>query len=172
MNCDTARQTRLPGPYGEVGEAQLDGKRVHFLAMDLVEGRTLRRVLADGGPVPEPLLREIALQAARGLAALHGAGVVHRDLKPDNLLLTHDRRIRITDLGVAKVPEGSASVTIAGHFVGSPAYASPEQCANRAVGPSADLYSLGAVLYELASGRPPFDAHRWCMARRDLADHA
>jgi tetratricopeptide (TPR) repeat protein len=139
-------------------EASVGGARLHFLVMERVRGRTLRALLDEMGTVPEALWREIALQCARGLSALHDAGVVHRDLKPENVLLTDDRRVRIMDLGVAKAATASRALTTEGQFVGSVRYASPEQAAGGDVGPAADLYSLGVVLYELATGRTPFDA--------------
>ncbi len=139
-----------------------EGVELHCLVLELVKGRTLRRLLESLGTVPEALLRELGAQAARGLAALHRAGIVHRDVKPENLVLTDDRRLLVMDLGVAKVLGGAALVergtlTTAGQFVGSLHYAAPEQCEGTEVGPAADLYALGAVLYELATGRPPFE---------------
>jgi len=140
-----------------------DGVELHGLVLELVRGRTLRRLLESLGTVPEALLRELGAQAARGLEALHRAGLVHRDVKPENLVLTDDRRLLVMDLGVAKVLGGAAlaersTLTTAGQFVGSLHYASPEQCEGAEVGPAADLYALGAVLYELATGRPPFES--------------
>jgi tetratricopeptide (TPR) repeat protein len=142
----------------EVGEAEVAGATLDYLVMERVRGRTLRQMLRELGSLPEALLREIARQTALGLAALHAAGVVHRDVKPENVVLADDGRVRLMDLGVAKVAGGTGGLTVEGQFVGSPAYAAPEQCQGRVVGPPADLYALGAVLYELASGRPPFDA--------------
>jgi len=139
------------------GDVRLRDTTLHYLVMERVRGRTLRRLLDEMGAVPEALVREIALQAARGLEALHAAGVVHRDLKPENLLLSDDRRVRIMDLGVAKVAASGPALTHEGQFVGSMRYASPEQCAGAEVGPASDQYGLGAVLYELVAGRPPFD---------------
>jgi len=136
----------------EVGEA--DGRL--FLAMELVEGKTLRELLGELGNVPERLLREIALQAARGLGAIHAAGIIHRDLKPENLVLTTDQRLRIMDLGIAKLREAAAPLTQEGQFLGSLPYASPEQCGLGEVGPPADIYALGVVLHELATGSNPF----------------
>ncbi len=142
----------------DLGEARVGDHSLHYLVMERVHGRTLRRLLEELGTVPEALLREIAVQAARGLAALHAVGVVHRDVKPENILLADDRRVRIMDLGVAKVAGGSSgALTQEGQFIGSFRYASPEQCEGREIGPSADLYALGVVLYELAVGRAPFE---------------
>jgi serine/threonine protein kinase len=138
-----------------------EGVELHCLVLELVKGRTLRRLLESLGTVPEALLRELGAQAARGLAALHRAGIVHRDVKPENLVLTDDRRLLVMDLGVAKVLGGAALVergtlTTAGQFVGSLHYAAPEQCEGTEVGPAADLYALGAAL-RARDGRPPFE---------------
>jgi len=133
-----------------------EGKQIHYMVMEYVEGRSLRQLLRDLGTVPETLLREITLQIADGLAAIHAAGIVHRDLKPENVLITDDQHVRIMDLGVAKLQEASVALTSAGHFVGSLLYAAPEQFRSEEVGPPADLYSLGVMLYEFATGDNPF----------------
>ena len=101
-------------------------------------------------------MRAIARQAAAGLAAIHEAGIVHRDLKPENILITRDQRIAIMDLGVAKPADATTDLTLVGQFIGSLAYASPEQCEGNDVNVAADLYGLGVVLYELATGTNPF----------------
>ena len=124
-----------------------------FLVMEYVEGRTLRALLEDLGTVPEALVREIARQAAEGLQAIHEAGVVHRDVKPENVLITDDHRVRIMDLGVARIQDASVGLTKEGQFAGSLLYAAPEQLKKGTVGPAADLYALGVVLHELATGR-------------------
>jgi len=134
----------------------VEDKQVHYMVLEYVRGKSLRELLHDLGTVPETLLREIALQTAAGLAAIHEAGIIHRDLKPENILITEDHEIRIMDLGVAKLQEASVAITKEGHFAGSLLYAAPEQFQNDAVGPRADLYSLGVLLYELATGRHPF----------------
>jgi len=141
----------------DVGEVEAEpGGTCRFLVMEYVEGRTLRELAADLGTVPEAFLREIGAQVAAGLAAIHAAGIVHRDLKPENILISDDQRVRIMDLGVAKLQEASVELTHEGQFLGSLAYAAPEQCDGRAVGPAADLYALGVVLYELTTGLNPF----------------
>ncbi|MHC4491830.1 MAG: serine/threonine-protein kinase [Planctomycetota bacterium] len=140
----------------DVDATELEGKAVHYMAMEYVEGKSLRRLLLDLGTVPETLLREIALQTVAGLAAIHKEGIVHRDLKPENVLITDDHEIRIMDLGVAKLQEASIAITKEGQFAGSVLYAAPEQFGPEEVGPSVDLYSLGVLLYELATGANPF----------------
>jgi tetratricopeptide (TPR) repeat protein/tRNA A-37 threonylcarbamoyl transferase component Bud32 len=140
----------------DVDALEVDGTTTHFLVMEYVEGRTLRDLLHDLGTVPEALLREIARQVAAGLSAIHEAGVVHRDLKPENILVTHDHQVRIMDLGVARLVEQSVALTKRGEFAGSLLYAAPEQFGSEPVGPAADLYSFGVLLYELAAGENPF----------------
>ncbi len=140
----------------EVDATLHEDKQVNYMAMEYVEGRSLRQLLQDLEIVPETLLREIALQIAAGLASIHSEGIVHRDLKPENVLITDDQRVRIMDLGVAKLQEASIAITKEGQFTGSLLYAAPEQCNARDVGPPADLYSLGVMLYELATGQNPF----------------
>ncbi len=140
----------------DVDATELADMVVHYMAMEYVEGKSLRKLLLDLGTIPETLLREIALQTAAGLAAIHEAGIVHRDLKPENILITDDHEIRIMDLGVARLQEASIAITKEGQFAGSVLYAAPEQFGPEEVGPSADLYSLGVLLYELATGDNPF----------------
>jgi tetratricopeptide (TPR) repeat protein len=137
-------------------EVSLEGKTTHFLVMEYVKGRPLRDLLAELGAVPEGLVHEIARQVSAGLAAIHEAGIVHRDLKPENVLITEDHEIRIMDLGVARIVEDSVALTEEGQFAGSLPYASPEQFRGESVGPAADLYSLGVLLYELVTGENPF----------------
>ncbi len=140
----------------DVDMLAVDGKQVNFMVMEYVEGRTLRALLEDLKTVPETLLREVARQVAAGLEAIHAAGIVHRDLKPENILITPDHEVKVMDLGVARLMEESVALTREGQFAGSLLYAAPEQFGGKDVGPSADLYSVGVLLYELASGENPF----------------
>lgn len=133
-----------------------------FLAMEYVEGLTLCRVLADGGPLSWPALRAITEQVLDGLAFAHDHGIIHRDLKPANLIVEGGDplggRTRILDLGIAhdqKVQPGR-TLTSEGMVLGTPAYASPEQLRGDPVGPGSDLFSLGVVLYQAMTGERPF----------------
>jgi hypothetical protein len=135
---------------------------VAYSVTELLEGETLRQRL-DAGPVPPRKALEWAAQLALGLAAAHDRGIVHRDLKPDNVFLTHDGRLKILDFGVARrsgPPTGLASeptmTTQPGVFVGTPAYASPEQVLGEPATPRSDLFAFGVVLYELLTGTQPF----------------
>jgi serine/threonine protein kinase len=123
-----------------------------YIVMELVEGETL----AERGRVPLEEARALALQAARGLAHAHDAGLIHRDIKPGNLLVRVDGTLKIADFGIARAAETTA-LTKAGTVLGTAAYLAPEQALGEEVTPAADVYSLGAVLYELLTGRPPFE---------------
>jgi serine/threonine protein kinase len=137
-----------------VYDAGEDGGRP-YIVMELVEGETLADLLARGR-VPPDQARALALQAAEGLAHAHEAGLVHRDIKPQNLILRDDGTLKIADFGIARAAEATA-LTQAGTVLGTAAYLSPEQALGEAVTPAADVYSLGAVLYELLTGQPPFE---------------
>jgi tetratricopeptide (TPR) repeat protein/tRNA A-37 threonylcarbamoyl transferase component Bud32 len=140
----------------EAGTALVDGVLRHFLVMELAEGRTLRALLDEEGPLPEPRLRDVGRQIAEALAAIHAAGAVHGDVKPSNVIIDASGVARLMDLGVARL-HGAPTLTGAGVFLGSLAYASPEQLGRAVVGPSSDLYSLGLLLYEAAAGRRPLE---------------
>lgn len=143
----------------DMDSIMVDGEQMNYMVMEFVRGQTLRELLRELGTVPETLLREIALQLTAGLAAIHEAGIVHRDLKLENAVISPNHTVRIMDLGVAKTQEASVALTMTGRFAGSYAYAAPEQFRKDAVvGPAADLYALGVVLYELATGGNPFTA--------------
>jgi hypothetical protein len=128
-----------------------------FFAMELVEGTDLKARL-DAGPLP-PGQAAVLLQAlAQAVHYAHEHGIIHRDLKPANVLLTRDGTPKVTDFGLAKYLEGDAGQTRSGAILGTPSYMAPEQAAGqtRGVGPLSDVYALGAILYELLTGRPPF----------------
>ncbi|MHC4339991.1 MAG: protein kinase domain-containing protein, partial [Planctomycetota bacterium] len=142
----------------DVGSAVVGGSTHHYLVMEYVEGQTLRGLLRELGRVPEELCRHIGRQVAKGLEAIHAAGVVHRDLKPENVLITDEQVVKVMDLGVARLQEAAFKLSQTGAFLGSVLYAAPEQFRGEAPDSRADFYSLGLVLYELATGRHPFQA--------------
>jgi len=137
--------------FGEV-----DGRA--YLVMELVPGEPLSGILArTGGLTPEAALDLIA-QAARALAVAHAAGIVHRDVKPANLLVTADGTVKITDFGIARGLRMASSQTQTGMVMGTAHYISPEQASGQEITPASDLYSLGVVAYECLTGVAPFDA--------------
>jgi WD40 repeat protein/tRNA A-37 threonylcarbamoyl transferase component Bud32 len=131
-----------------------------ILAMEYVDGPDLARLVRERGPLPVRLACDCVRQAALGLQHAHERGVVHRDVKPHNLLLGRDGRVRLLDLGVARLltrTEGSATLTAMGALLGTPDYIAPEQAMNsRGADIRSDLYSLGATFYFLLTGQPPF----------------
>lgn len=131
---------------------------LYYFAMELVDGGSARMLLkASGGRLSEDRALTIAAQIAAALSAAHAAGLVHHDVKPENILLTRDGRAKLADLGIAV--RRSATATGAGEFWGTPAYVAPEVSEGRVDNdPRSDLYSLGAVLFEFLVGRPPFQA--------------
>ncbi|MBK9037459.1 MAG: protein kinase [Myxococcales bacterium] len=129
-----------------------------YIAMEWLDGHTLEDILARGGRIPPEQAVRIGLQVLSALEAAHAAGIVHRDIKPDNLMVLPSGRIKVTDFGVARVRGSDLAHTQAGMIVGTPQYAAPEQLAGGAIDHRIDLYALACVLYEALVGRPPFEA--------------
>jgi len=123
-----------------------------------VRGRTVREVLDKEGALPVRQAVEVAAQAADALAHAHGNGLVHRDVKPGNILLSDDGRVLVADFGIAKAAEATADLTEVGQVVGTAKYLSPEQVEGQPLDARSDVYALGVVLYEMLTGRPPFSA--------------
>ncbi len=130
--------------------------QLQFYVMEYFE-KSLADLLREGPLEPVRALR-VAAQAARGLQAVHDAGVIHRDVKPSNILIGEDGVARIGDFGVARLATATR-MTHTGAIIGTPAYMAPEQAENPEVGARADIYSLGVVLYEMLTGRPPFEGN-------------
>jgi len=127
---------------------------VPYLVMEYVAGPSLATVLATEGTLSPGRVLTLVAQAAQALACAHAAGIVHRDMKPGNVLVDVSQ-VKIADFGIARAV-GAPSVTRAGLMLGTPAYLSPEQAAGRPATPASDLYSLGVIAYESLTGRPPF----------------
>jgi eukaryotic-like serine/threonine-protein kinase len=142
----------------EIGEVE----GLPFVALELLEGGDLDDRLA-GTPQPGVQAAELAATPARAVHAAHQSRIVHRDLKPANVLFTAEGVPKITDFGLAKRMESDSHQTESGQIMGSPSYMAPEQASGHTkdVGPAADVYALGAILYEMLTGRPPFKADLW-----------
>jgi WD40 repeat protein/tRNA A-37 threonylcarbamoyl transferase component Bud32 len=155
--AEAAAQLDHPGivPIYEVGEHA--GQ--HYFAMGFVEGDSLAAKVKDG-PLPPREAAGMIEQVARAVDYAHGRGIIHRDLKPANVLLDHEGQPKITDFGLARRVASESHLTVSGQVVGTPSYMPPEQAAGKSdpIGPAADVYALGATLYCLLTGRPPFQA--------------
>ncbi|MEU6770647.1 serine/threonine-protein kinase [Streptomyces sp. NPDC046759] len=157
LEAQTAGRLSHPNVVGVLDFGEHEGRL--FLVMELVEGDSLADRLTVSGSLPAEQVAHIAAQAALGLAVAHRQGVVHRDIKPANLLLGTDGTLKIGDFGIARfLDDPGAALTATGQIVGTSLYLAPERALGRTAGPASDVYSLGCVLYQLLTGRPPFQA--------------
>ncbi len=143
-----------PNVVGVYDAGEQDG--LPYIVMECVEGETLAELLRREERLEPARVIELGVQACAGLEHAHRAGLVHRDVKPANLLLTGDGTLKIADFGIAHAAEGT-KLTAVGTVLGTAGYLSPEQASGEPVTPATDLYSLGCCLYELLDGRPPYD---------------
>jgi len=150
---DALRKLKNPHVV-ELFDQGVDGD-MHYYAMEYVEGETLTARLRREKRIPWRDVVELSIQICVALKAAHDAGIIHRDLKPSNLLLAPDGQIKLTDFGVAQVFAGS-KLTVTGGIIGTAEYMSPEQGQGKRITKRSDLYSLGAVMYVMLTGRPPF----------------
>ncbi|MFI6295208.1 serine/threonine-protein kinase [Nonomuraea sp. NPDC050790] len=164
LNRRTIREARAAGRlehpsvvvvYDVVEE---DGRP--WIVMNLVRSRSLARVVADGGPLPPGRVAAIGAALLDALRTAHAAGVLHRDVKPENVLLADDGRVVLTDFGIATL-EAEQGLTATGNLVGTPAYMPPERLNGLPAGPESDLWALGATLYTAVEGRAPFRGDSW-----------
>jgi beta-lactam-binding protein with PASTA domain/predicted Ser/Thr protein kinase len=126
----------------------------YYIAMEYLEGRTLKELLVARGPTPVPVAIDYARQILAALGFAHQHGVVHRDIKPHNVAVAPDGRIKVMDFGIARA--GTSQMTETGSIIGTAQYLSPEQAKGAPVGPTSDIYSVGIVLYEMLTGSVPF----------------
>mgnify|MGYP003390093150 CR=1 FL=1 len=152
---EIASMEQLKSPHiVEFYESGNDGD-LYFYSMEYVDGETLTSRLKRDKRMPWPEVIDLCLQMCRALKAAHNSGIIHRDLKPSNLMLSNDGTVKLTDFGVAQV-FASQKLTVTGGIVGTAEYMSPEQAKGQRATKKSDLYSLGAVMYVMLTGRPPF----------------
>ncbi len=144
-----------PNIAGVFDYAEDDGRP--YIVMELLDGETLAQRIGRMGALDPPLVVRIGADVADALAAAHEAGLVHRDVKPANVMLTERGDVKVMDFGIAASSLGGTGLTGTGMVMGTARYLSPEQAAGGQATPASDLYSLGAVLYEMLTGRPPFE---------------
>jgi len=150
----TVAQLSHPNIVTVIDRGEDEGRQ--FIVFEYVDGENLKELLERSGPLPVRRAVELSVQIAHGLAFAHRHGLVHRDVKPQNVLLNGDGEAKVTDFGIARSLDVEHGVTQTGTVLGTSAYIAPEQASGRPVGPHTDVYSLGVVLYELLTGEVPF----------------
>ena len=155
------QEARLQGALNHPNVALLFDYFIHdgapVAVMEFIDGESLEQMIKRRGPIPAHECLPLFRQALAGVAAAHRAGIVHRDLKPSNLMVTRERVVKVMDFGIAKRQGVAGATKVSSTSIGSPLYMAPEQILGRAVDCRTDIYSLGLTLYQLLSGRPPFN---------------
>ena len=141
----------------DIGEDLLEGKKIYYIVMEYVEGQTLKDLIDEEGKLSNHDIIDYSVQIAQALKSAHASGIIHRDIKPQNILIDKFGLAKVTDFGIARV-SSNATITYTSSILGTVHYISPEQAKGKIVDEKSDLYSLGAVMYEMATGRVPFDA--------------
>src|SRR3954463_3888224 len=159
---------RLQTPYiARVLDAGQDPDSPPFIVMELVQGLTVSELIRRNGPFPIAETADIIDQLLSALGSAHALGIIHRDIKPQNLMLDGERRLKVLDFGVARV---IGTVTATGHLLGTPEYMASEQVSGQTIDYRTDFCAAGAVIYQMLSGRPPFIRYSggdlWEMIRR------
>jgi len=160
-NAAALQHAGIAGVFDYSSDPGPDHSGSPYLVMELVDGQPLSTLLAQakgaGRALDPAVVRDLVLQTADALAVAHAAGIVHRDVKPANLIVTPDRRVKVTDFGIARAAD-DAQITRTGAVMGTPQYLSPEQARGNPSVPASDVYSLGVVAFECLAGRRPFEA--------------
>ena len=141
----------------DVGTEKIQDKEVHYIVMEYIDGKTLKDLINDEGRLSEKRALNYCIQIAEALKVAHSKHIVHRDIKSQNIMVTRDDRIKVTDFGIARLADNT-TVTATNAVMGSVHYFSPEQARGAKVDNRSDIYSLGIVLFEMLTGRLPFDA--------------
>jgi serine/threonine-protein kinase len=133
-------------------------KGIHYFAMEYIKGKTLAQIKNEEGILTAARAIPIIRQVAEALGEAHKVGLVHRDIKPSNIMIDASGRAKVTDFGIAFVAEAKTKLTREGSIIGTPEYLSPEQCEGKPLDGRSDIYSLGVTLYEMLSGKTPYEA--------------
>lgn len=141
----------------DIGQDLLEGRKIYYIVMEYVEGETLKDLIDKEGKLSNHDIIDYSVQIAQALKSAHASGIIHRDIKPQNILIDKFGLAKVTDFGIARV-SSNATITYTSSILGTVHYISPEQAKGKIVDEKSDLYSLGAVMYEMATGRVPFDA--------------
>ena len=141
----------------DIGKDLFNGEMIHYIVMEYVEGQTLKDLIDQEGMLSNHDIIDYSTQIAQALKTAHQGGIIHRDIKPQNILIDNYGLAKVTDFGIARV-SSNATITYTSSILGTVHYISPEQAKGKIVDEKSDLYSLGAVMYEMATGRVPFDA--------------
>src|SRR5204863_5615973 len=154
----TAGRVPHPGVASvyDYGETTVENRSLAYLVMELVPGEALSSILAREGALGTDRTLDLVAQAARALHAAHEHGVIHRDVKPANLMVTPDGRVKVTDFGIAR-PDDHEPLTATGQVMGTAHYLAPELARGEPASPLSDVYALGVVMYECLAGWRPFD---------------
>jgi eukaryotic-like serine/threonine-protein kinase len=151
--ASSAAGLQHPHVVGVYDRGEWDG--TYYIAMEYLEGRSLKQVLQEEGTLPPDRAIDVVVQILQAARFAHQRGIVHRDIKPHNVIVDDEGRAKVTDFGIARA--GASDMTETGSIMGTAQYLSPEQAQGHSVGPSSDLYAIGILLYELLAGRVPFD---------------
>lgn len=141
----------------DIGQDIINGKNIYYIVMEFIEGITLKSYIDEKKILSNEEIENFSIQIASALNAAHSNGIIHRDIKPQNILMASDNKLKVTDFGIARV-SSNATITYTNSILGTVHYISPEQAKGKFVDEKSDLYSLGVVMYEMATGKVPFDA--------------